>query len=228
VHEVGGRGLVREGAGAAEGERSRAKAVHHFLSGTAPVSDVQELEGAPPKPKRTRSPDLRQRTGRAGTPDNMTRDGAERLAAKLNSYWHEHGYPAARHWVEPGGVPGREAYVVRSNLCDGLPPPPHPARHQREDTTAKTIEHDAAGRRISLATVKELTGCMTQEQVFNRVRAGRLPRPISLSPMWFDEAAVRDAIASDPRMQNSRSEAPHHAETDGMMQSGLAMDGEIA
>ena len=59
-----------------------------------------------------------------------------------------------------------------------------------------TIEHDPTGRRISLATVKELTGCTTQEQVFNRVRAGRLPRPISLDPISFDEAAVHAAIAA--------------------------------
>ncbi len=90
------------------------------------------------------------------------------------------------------------------------------------------IEHDAAGRRIGLATVKELTGCMTQEQVFNRVRAGRLPRPISLDPLWFDEAAIRDAIASDPRTRNSGSETPRHAEAHGAMQFGRAPDGESA
>jgi len=62
-------------------------------------------------------------------------------------------------------------------------------------------EHDSAGRRISLATVKELTGCTTQEQVFNRVRAGRLPRPLSLEPLEWDLAAVHAAIAADPRLR---------------------------
>ena len=68
--------------------------------------------------------------------------------------------------------------------------------HTESKDTSMSSEHDPTGRRISLATVKELTGCTTQEQVLNRVRAGRLPRPISLSPMWFDEAAVRAAIAA--------------------------------
>jgi len=70
-------------------------------------------------------------------------------------------------------------------------------------------EHDSAPRRISLATVKELTGCTTQEQVFNRVRAGRLPRPLSLDPIWFDEAAVRAAIAAwDKKERQSLAVSP--------------------
>ena len=46
--------------------------------------------------------------------------------------------------------------------------------------------------------------------------------------MWFDEAAVRDAIASDPRMQNSGSETPRDVEAYGTMPFRLVMDGEIA
>jgi len=88
------------------------------------VSDVLEQESAPPpKPKRARSPDLRQRNEGTRIPDTLTRADAEQLAERLNAYWHGHGYPAARHWVETANIAGRgDVFVVRSNLVDGVPP----------------------------------------------------------------------------------------------------------
>lgn len=49
------------------------------------------------------------------------------LAKRLERYWHEQGFPAARFWAEP--IPDRfekvgtyEIYRVASNLVNGLPP----------------------------------------------------------------------------------------------------------
>jgi len=53
-----------------------------------------------------------------------------------------------------------------------------------------SAEHDAAVRRMSLATVQQLTGCST-EQIFAHVLDGRLPHPTSLpNGMWFEEKDV--------------------------------------
>jgi hypothetical protein len=53
--------------------------------------------------------------------------GAMVLARRLEQYWHDKGFPAARFWAEP--IPERfekigsyELYRVASNLVDGLPP----------------------------------------------------------------------------------------------------------
>jgi hypothetical protein len=33
--------------------------------------------------------------------DSLNRDGAIALAKRLQQYWHDQGYPAARFWTEP-------------------------------------------------------------------------------------------------------------------------------
>jgi hypothetical protein len=53
--------------------------------------------------------------------------GAMELARRLEQYWHDRGFPAARFWAEPIGerfekIGSYELYRVASNLVDGLPP----------------------------------------------------------------------------------------------------------
>jgi hypothetical protein len=55
------------------------------------------------------------------------------LAMRLQRYWHEQGYPAARFWAEPiaerfSKVGTYEVYRVVCNLVNGLPP-----RYRDED-----------------------------------------------------------------------------------------------
>lgn len=60
-------------------------------------------------------------------PDYCSRKGAEALAAKLDAYWHDQGYPQVAHWIEQviSKRGGRlKCWCVRSNLIHGLPPPP--------------------------------------------------------------------------------------------------------
>jgi len=67
--------------------------------------------------------------GRAdGEPsDNLNKAGAMRLAKRLQKFWHDQGYPAARFWAEPieerfAKVGTYEIYRVACNLVNGLPP----------------------------------------------------------------------------------------------------------
>jgi hypothetical protein len=60
-------------------------------------------------------------------PEALSQKGAMALAKKLQTYWHDQGYPAARFWVEPIGerfdkVGTYELYRVVCNLLNGLPP----------------------------------------------------------------------------------------------------------
>jgi hypothetical protein len=53
--------------------------------------------------------------------------GAMELARRLEQYWHDKGFPAARFWAEPieqrfEKIGSYELYRVASNLVDGLPP----------------------------------------------------------------------------------------------------------
>jgi hypothetical protein len=59
--------------------------------------------------------------------DNLSRNGAIAMAARLQNFWLEQGATNVRHWVEHvrgnranRGGPG--IYVVRSNLVSGNPP----------------------------------------------------------------------------------------------------------
>jgi hypothetical protein len=49
------------------------------------------------------------------------------LARRLEQYWHDKGFLAARFWAEPIAerfekIGSYELYRVASNLVDGLPP----------------------------------------------------------------------------------------------------------
>lgn len=60
-------------------------------------------------------------------PDTLCRKGAMALAKRLERYWHERGYPAARFWAEPieerfQKIGTSEIYRIKSNLLNGLPP----------------------------------------------------------------------------------------------------------
>lgn len=59
--------------------------------------------------------------------DTLNRDGAMRLAKRLEAYWHTRGYAAARFWAEPieerfSKVGTYEIYCVVCNLVNALPP----------------------------------------------------------------------------------------------------------
>jgi hypothetical protein len=59
--------------------------------------------------------------------DWLNQHGAMALAKRLERYWHERGYPAARFWAEPirerfAKVGTYEIYRVVCNLVNGLPP----------------------------------------------------------------------------------------------------------
>jgi hypothetical protein len=59
--------------------------------------------------------------------DTLDRLGAIALAKRLEKYWHDRGYLAARFWAEPidehyAKVGTRQLYRVVCNLVNGLPP----------------------------------------------------------------------------------------------------------
>jgi hypothetical protein len=59
--------------------------------------------------------------------DMLGQRGAMELARKLEKYWHDRGYPAARFWAElvddrVAKVGTYEIYQVKCNLINGLPP----------------------------------------------------------------------------------------------------------
>jgi hypothetical protein len=61
------------------------------------------------------------------SPDKLGQRGAMRLAQRLQKYWHDRGYPAARFWAEPvderfSKVGTYEIHRVVCNLVNGLPP----------------------------------------------------------------------------------------------------------
>jgi hypothetical protein len=70
---------------------------------------------------------LRSDEAKARSPDLLGQRGAMGLAKRLEKYWHERGYPAARFWAEPvderfAKVGTYEIYRVASNLVNALPP----------------------------------------------------------------------------------------------------------
>ena len=59
--------------------------------------------------------------------DTLSKRGATELARQLQEYWHAHGYPAARFWVETinerfGKLGTHEVHRVACNLVNGKPP----------------------------------------------------------------------------------------------------------
>jgi hypothetical protein len=64
---------------------------------------------------------------KAALGEYLTQRGAMALAKRLETYWHQKGYHAARFWAEPIGerfekVGTYEIYRVTSNLVNGMPP----------------------------------------------------------------------------------------------------------
>lgn len=60
-------------------------------------------------------------------PEHCSREGARRLAQRLERYWHMRGYWGARFWIEPINerfpkVGTYELYRVACNLVNALPP----------------------------------------------------------------------------------------------------------
>jgi hypothetical protein len=58
--------------------------------------------------------------------DTLSRDGAMALAKRLQQYWHDQGYPAARFWTEPLSerfekIGTYEVYQVKCNLVKWAP-----------------------------------------------------------------------------------------------------------
>jgi hypothetical protein len=59
--------------------------------------------------------------------DSLSQRGAMDLARRLEKYWHDRGYPAARFWAELmderfAKIGTYEIYRVVCNLVNGLPP----------------------------------------------------------------------------------------------------------
>lgn len=59
--------------------------------------------------------------------ETLNQKGAIALAQRLERFWHEEGWPAARFWAEPvderfAKIGTYEIYRVASNLVNGLPP----------------------------------------------------------------------------------------------------------
>jgi len=59
--------------------------------------------------------------------ETLNQKGAKALAQRLERFWREEGYPAARFWAEPvderfAKIGTYEIYRVASNLVNGLPP----------------------------------------------------------------------------------------------------------
>ncbi|WP_375414136.1 hypothetical protein [uncultured Bradyrhizobium sp.] len=59
--------------------------------------------------------------------DTLSQRGALGLAKRLEHYWHQRGFPAARFWTEPvnerfSKVGTYEIYRVVCNLVNGWPP----------------------------------------------------------------------------------------------------------
>jgi hypothetical protein len=63
----------------------------------------------------------------AEAPESLDHQGALALAKRLEQYWHDEGYKAARFWAEPIGtrfakIGTYDLYRVNCNLVNGLPP----------------------------------------------------------------------------------------------------------
>lgn len=62
-----------------------------------------------------------------GPKDTLNQQGAMALAKRLEHFWHDKGYRAARFWAEPiderfAKVGTYEIYRIVCNLVNGLPP----------------------------------------------------------------------------------------------------------
>lgn len=71
--------------------------------------------------------DTHQHDGGTLCADMCNKRGAMALAKRLEGYWRDHGYPAARFWAEPiderfDKIGTYEIYRVACNLVNALPP----------------------------------------------------------------------------------------------------------
>lgn len=71
--------------------------------------------------------DIKKHDNKTEMGEFLTQKGAMALAKRLEVYWHQKGYLAARFWAEPIGerfekVGTYEIYRVTSNLVNGMPP----------------------------------------------------------------------------------------------------------
>ena len=90
----------------------------------------QEREQVPARtcvPQSTRSDQLRYSSAPWDAAELLSQKGAMALAKRLEAYWHERGYYAARFWAEPVDerfekLGSYEVYRVASNLVNGMPP----------------------------------------------------------------------------------------------------------
>jgi hypothetical protein len=90
----------------------------------------QEREQGPARdcvPKSARSDQLRGPMPRRPPQEMSSQKGAMELANRLQKYWHERGFDAARFWAEPiaerfDKIGSYEIYRVASNLVNGVPP----------------------------------------------------------------------------------------------------------
>ena len=54
--------------------------------------------------------------------NHCNRDGAERLAQRIQRSWRDKGYAEADVWAEASSTDDRAVWNVRSNLVGGVPP----------------------------------------------------------------------------------------------------------
>jgi hypothetical protein len=81
-----------------------------------------EAAGNPPEPEFYSAS-----TDGSESPESLDQKGAMVLAKRLERYWHDRGFLAARFWAEPigerfGKVGTYDLYRVACNLVNGLPP----------------------------------------------------------------------------------------------------------
>ena len=76
--------------------------------------------------------------------DTLNRDGAMALAKRLEKYWHDQGYPAARFWTEPLDERFAKIDVAGNwNRTKG--------GDRRENSFgALSLEHDPGRRRLAI------------------------------------------------------------------------------
>jgi hypothetical protein len=84
--------------------------------------------------------------GGAGPKDYLSQQGAMHLARRLERYWHDRGYFAARFWAEPveerfPKIGTYEVYRVKCNLVNALPP-----RYREDDSAGRAGDPDRSGR----------------------------------------------------------------------------------
>ncbi|MEI9803531.1 MAG: hypothetical protein WDN48_02410 [Pseudolabrys sp.] len=78
-------------------------------------------------PQSTRPDELRHGSAPWDAAEMLSQKGAMALAKRLEGYWHDRGFYAARFWAVPieerfDKLGSYEVYRVASNLVNGMPP----------------------------------------------------------------------------------------------------------